>query len=148
LVLLEAFHWQFHPASQLVSALLDSGKLGAVVKTYSRMTTPTGSIPKSDIRWKYDLAGGALMDMTYVISSTRHYTKAGAVTDVVSASARSFPEDKRVDEAMVAEMRIGGVKSEIYADMNRANLAYVIPRVWEFPSIEIETEKATIYYYK
>ncbi|KAK6902587.1 hypothetical protein I203_107845 [Kwoniella mangroviensis CBS 8507] len=32
-------------------------------------------------------------------------------------------------------------------DMNQPHLAVVIPRAWELPSIEIECEKATIYFY-
>jgi len=93
-----------------------------------------------------------LMDMTYVVSSTRHFLGAGAITDVVSATARPFEKDPRVDEAMNAELRVETkngktVKSKIYADMNRANLAYIVPRVWELPSIEIEMEKATVYFY-
>jgi hypothetical protein len=67
-IAMEAFHWQFHPAADDVHALISSGKYGKVLSTYARMTTPTGSIPSSDIWWQFDLAGGSLMDMTYVVS--------------------------------------------------------------------------------
>lgn len=40
------------------------------------------------------------------------------------------------------------ITSEIYNDLDEPNLLGVIPRVWELPSIRIELEKATIYYYK
>ena len=116
------------------------------------MTSPTGTIPRSDIRWQYALAGGSLMDMTYVISSTRYYLNANTPREVAEAKARASRDDPRVDEAMEATLRfdLNGrmVESKIYSDMARANVLGVIPRVWEAPSIEIETEHAVIYYYK
>lgn len=150
LVLLEAFHWQFHPAAHVVHSLVHSGRYGPVKRTYSRMTTPAKSIPKSDIRWKYDLAGGSLMDMTYVVSATRYFLDQDVPREVVSARAREAKEDGRVDEAMVAELRWDNsdVQSTVYADMERGNVARIVPRLWELPSIEIECEAAVIYFYK
>ncbi|KZO97109.1 NAD binding oxidoreductase [Calocera viscosa TUFC12733] len=151
LVLLEGFHWQFHPAAHAMKAEITSGKFGKILRSESWMTTPAGSIPKSDIRWKFDLAGGALMDMTYVVSATRYYLSAGTPSSVVSAKARPYKTDPRVDSCMEAELTYdleqGPVKSKIVADMDRPNLAFVVPRVWELPSIEIETERAVFYYY-
>lgn len=116
------------------------------------MTSPKGSIPRSDIRWSYPLAGGSLMDMTYVVSATRYFLGAGAPREVVAARARTTREDPRVDEAMHATLRydVGGrmVEGGIYSDMDRANMFGIIPRAWEMPSIETETEHATIYFYK
>ncbi|KDQ59480.1 hypothetical protein JAAARDRAFT_191996 [Jaapia argillacea MUCL 33604] len=152
LVLVEAFHWQFHPASHAVKDLVADHKFGKIIRTWARMTSPAGSIPKSDIRWQWDLAGGSLMDMTYVISATRYFLGAGAAKEVVYATARPLQEDNRIDEAMDAllkfEVDAGQVvQSHIWTDMNRANVGFLIPRVWELPSIEIETEHAIIYYY-
>jgi predicted dehydrogenase len=56
-VCVEAFHWRYHPAAHVVDALVSSGRYGEVKSTHARMTTPVGSIAKSDIRWQYDLAG-------------------------------------------------------------------------------------------
>ncbi|KAI0787439.1 NAD binding Rossmann fold oxidoreductase [Fomes fomentarius] len=151
LVLVEAFHWQFHPAAHSVKALIDSGKYGQVLRTYARMTTPKGSIPRSDVRWQYALAGGSLMDMTYVISSTRYVLGAGTPREVVEAKACKSPVDDRVDDAMEATLRfdLGGrmVESKICTDMWQDGLLGLIPRIWETPSIEIETEHAVIYFY-
>ncbi|RPD59640.1 NAD binding Rossmann fold oxidoreductase [Lentinus tigrinus ALCF2SS1-6] len=151
LILVEAFHWQFHPAAHSLKAILDTGKYGPIIRTYARMTTPKGSIPRSDIRWQFGLAGGSLMDMTYVISSTRYFLGAGTPREVAEAKARPTSQDPRVDEAMEATLRydIDGrmVESKIYSDMWRANALGVVPRIWETPSIEIETEHAVIYFY-
>jgi predicted dehydrogenase len=61
-IALEAFHWRFHPAAHEVKKLIDGGEYGRVTRTYARMVTPKNSIPGSDIRWKWKLGGGALMD--------------------------------------------------------------------------------------
>lgn len=80
LVLLEAFHYRyvcrskygtrqliqrtrFHPAIQRAKAIIDSGELGAIKNISSTLTVPAGFIPASDIRYNYELGGGALMDM-------------------------------------------------------------------------------------
>jgi len=155
----EAFHWQFHPASHVVKSLISSGKFGDVKRTYARMVTPKNTIPGSDIRWQWALAGGALMDETYAIHSTRYFVggdpetllPTGIKPVVVSASSRPYSKDKRVDSATWADLRfdLDGkvVESKIYADMDQPNLGYIIPKIWELPSIEIECEKAIIYYY-
>lgn len=95
--------------------------------------------------------------MTYVISSTRWALDAGAPTSVISAKARPFRNDSRVDEAMEATLAFkkgsasgGGeydVTSTIYADMRRANVGLLVPRVWELPTITVELERATVTYY-
>jgi len=150
-IAMEAFHWQFHPAAHVVHALIDSGKYGEVLSTYARMTTPAGTIPGSDIRWQYDLAGGSLMDMTYVVSSTRYFLDAGAPEEVVSAHARPMKKDKRVDESIEATLNFKShgkiVKADLFTDMNLGYVAHVVPRMLDYPSIKIELEKATIFYY-
>lgn len=152
-VVLEAFHWRFHPAAHVVRSLIESGRYGRVLSTYSRMTTPAGTVPKSDIRWQFDLAGGSLMDMTYTVSAARYFVGAGTPVEVEEARARTWKKDTRVDEAMEARMRFEGegggeVTSDIKTDMNQAFMGHLVPKVWQAPSIRIELERATIYYYK
>ncbi|PIL35398.1 hypothetical protein GSI_02124 [Ganoderma sinense ZZ0214-1] len=89
--------------------------------------------------------------MTYVVSATRFFLAAAVPREVASAKARPSPGDRRVDDAMEATLRfdVGGrmVESKLYTDMWRANVLGLIPRVWELPSIEIETEHAVMYFY-
>ncbi|KAH9840328.1 uncharacterized protein C8Q71DRAFT_722014 [Rhodofomes roseus] len=129
-----------------------------VLQTHAIMTSPVCSIPASDIRWQFDLAGGALMDVTYVLSSTRFALDAGAPLCVKSAHTRPSPWDERVDEAMDTTLvyREGSaegaegeynVEATVYADMRRANVAGLVPRVWELPTIEVETERALVTLY-
>jgi hypothetical protein len=77
------------------------------------------------------------MISAYVLSSTRHALDAAAPSSVVSAKARPFYNDSRVDEAMEATLvfRKGSAQGEgeydvtstIYADMRRANVGRCIP---------------------
>ncbi|RDB27790.1 D-xylose 1-dehydrogenase (NADP(+)) 2 [Hypsizygus marmoreus] len=150
-ILMEAFHWQFHPAAHCFRQILNSGKYGKIIQTHAIMTS-TPEIPGGDVRWQYDLAGGSLMDMTYVLSFTRYALKADLPLEVISAKARPAKHDPRVDAAMDAKLlfkTIEGydVHSTIYTDMDRAWKMGVIPRFWELPSIEVETEQAKIYFY-
>ena len=150
-ILMEAFHWQFHPAAHYFRLILDSGKYGRIISTNAQATS-TPSIPKGDIRWQYDLAGGSLMDLTYVLSFTRYALIAGAPEEVITAKAQPSEHDHRVDSSMKAALRFktghgDDVISTIYADMQRAWAMGIVPRFWELPSIEVETEKAKIYFY-
>ena len=151
------------PAAHTLKATLSSGKYGPIQRTSARMTSPQGSIPRTDVRWQLALAGGSLMDMTYVLSATRYFLGAsasgvgvsvGTPREVAEATARPAPHDAQVDEAMEATLLFdvgpGGrtVESRVYSDMWREHVWGVVPRIWETPSIEIETEHAVIYFYK
>ncbi|RXW19647.1 hypothetical protein EST38_g6202 [Candolleomyces aberdarensis] len=150
-VLLEAFHWQFHPAAHRFREILDSGKLGDILKTDSRMTS-TPSVPAGDIRWKYELSGGSLMDASYTVSFTRFALHARTPDAVLYAKAHPAKNDPRVDSSMHATLRFkgggeGDVYSTTYTDLARPWLYGIIPRFWEFPSIKVETEHAEVYFY-
>lgn len=54
---------RFHPAIQRAKAILDSGELGAVKSLEVSLMGPKGILADSDIRFDYNLGGGALMDM-------------------------------------------------------------------------------------
>ncbi|KAJ9199491.1 hypothetical protein DTO207G8_3685 [Paecilomyces variotii] len=151
LIVEEAFHWQFHPAAHTFRQILESGQYGKILRTDAVMTASPG-VPDGDIRWQFDLAGGSAMDMTYALSFTRYALHAKNPKQILSAVARPYKLDSRVDEAMHALLVFEGqegqdVQSRVYTDMARSWVGCVVPRVWELPSIEVETEKAIIYFY-
>ncbi|PFH50974.1 hypothetical protein AMATHDRAFT_60184 [Amanita thiersii Skay4041] len=178
-ICMEAMHWQFHPAAHRFRQILDEhvtnsgrggdtrfctgsdGRFGNITRTDAWMTC-TPAMPKKDIRWKFELAGGSLMDMGYVLSFTRWALRASTPEVIMRAEARPAPHDARVDAAMNASMRFirpedvdapGGtgamteVSSTIYTDMARAWLGGIIPRLWELPSIFVETDRAEVYFF-
>ena len=99
-VLVEAFHYRYHPLAARMKAVVDSGALGAVRHIEAVMCIPL-PIP-GDIRYRWDLAGGAMMDTgCYTINLVRFL--AGAEPEVVRAEARlSSP---KVDRWMTADFR-------------------------------------------
>ena len=99
-VLVEAFHWRYHPLAERMKGVVASGVLGRVRHVEASFCIPL-PLP-GDIRYRFDLAGGATMDAgCYPVSIVRHL--AGAEPEVVSAAARlASPE---VDRWMRAELR-------------------------------------------
>ncbi|KAL1965219.1 hypothetical protein VTN77DRAFT_5973 [Rasamsonia byssochlamydoides] len=153
LVCEEGLHWQFHPAAHLFRQIIQSGQYGRILRTDAFMTASPG-IPDGNIRWQFDLAGGSAMDMTFALSITRYALSAGPPKEILSAVARPYPKDSRVDEAMHALLLFEDpndghlIHSRVYTDMARLwAVGNAVPRIWELPSIELETERAIIYFY-
>jgi predicted dehydrogenase len=99
LVVMEAFHWRYHPLAQRMVDIVDSGELGVTKRIETALCFP---LPKfSDIRYQYDLAGGALMDVgTYTVHMARVLGR--EEPEVVSAEPKLRTPD--VDRAMRAEL--------------------------------------------
>lgn len=99
-VLIEAFHWRYHPLATRVRELLDSGDLGGI--RHVDVATCVPFVIPGDIRYRYDLAGGASMDIgCYAVSMLRFL--GGSEPEVLSARARLSSPD--VDRWMQAEYR-------------------------------------------
>jgi len=113
-VLLEAFHFRFHPAWHTFLSLLDPLQIENV---RSDMSAPAGFLRKNDIRFNYELGGGATMDMgTYNIAVIRGVF-GDEPEECVAATARTR-SDRKVDGAMTASFRFpGGGTAEMEADL-------------------------------
>jgi len=99
LVVMEAFHYRYHPLAHRMREIVDSGELGRIRRVETALCFP---LPKfSDIRYQYDLAGGATMDVgTYTVHMARLLGR--EEPDVVSAQPRLRTPD--IDRAMRAEL--------------------------------------------
>ena len=83
-VLIEAFHYRYHPIFEKALSIVDSGQLGALKHIEARFTVGTPNA--ENIRMHYETGGGATMDMgCYPISWLRHITR--EEPRVVSANA-------------------------------------------------------------
>jgi predicted dehydrogenase len=102
-VVMEAFHYRYHPLTLRVEQIIASGELGKLERVEAALCFP---LPKfSDIRYNYSLAGGATMDAgCYAVHMVR--TFGGSTPEVVSAQAKL--RDPQVDRAMTAELRFAG----------------------------------------
>ena len=101
LVVMEAFHYRYHPMAQRMREIVESGELGTTRRVETALCFP---LPKfSDIRYQYDLGGGATMD---VGSYTVHLARllGGEEPAVRSAEARLHSAD--VDRAIRAELDV------------------------------------------
>jgi predicted dehydrogenase len=99
-VVMEAFHYRYHPLALRIEQIIASGELGKLERVESAFCFP---LPKfSDIRYNYSLAGGATMDVgCYAVHMVR--TFGGSTPEVVWAQAKL--RDPLVDRAMTAELR-------------------------------------------
>ncbi|KAF8967633.1 hypothetical protein BDZ97DRAFT_1802513 [Flammula alnicola] len=111
LILLEAFHYRFHPALKRAKAIIDSGELGAVKNITVNMILPKGPVGVDDIRFDYSLGGGAMMDMGCYAMNCVRYMSSSEPTSVVATSHVAFvPKSapasyvKNVDRRMEATL--------------------------------------------
>jgi len=103
LVLIEAFHTLYHPLAARMKAIIDSGELGRLRHIDVQFCTLLWRW--WDIRLRYDLAGGATMDLgCYAIRLLRFLTSAEPA--VVRAQARCA--SPQVDRWMTAELHFPG----------------------------------------
>lgn len=113
LVLSEAFAYRYHPLTARVKEILASGEIGAIQHFDAQFCFLLPS-PKN-IRFNYDLAGGALMDCgCYPISLIRYLAQAEPT--VQSAEARLFAP--QVDRRMTADLSFAdGRTAHLVCDM-------------------------------
>ncbi len=99
LVVMEAFHWRYHPLAARLLDIVASGDLGPVRRIEATVCFPL--FKRSDIRWRLDLAGGAQMDAgCYAVHLIRALS--GAEPEVVRATAQE--RSPGVDRWMRAEL--------------------------------------------
>ncbi len=99
-VVMEAFHYRYHPMTLRIEEIIASGELGKLQRVEAALCFP---LPKSsDIRYNYALAGGATMDAgCYAVHMVR--TFGGSTPEVVSAQPKL--REPQIDRAMTAEVR-------------------------------------------
>jgi predicted dehydrogenase len=99
-VLMEAFHYRYHPLAQRMADIVASGELGEIRHIRSTMCFPLPLF--NDIRYNFSLAGGAMMDAgSYAVHMAR--LVGGPDPEVVSAVVKL--RDANVDRAMEAQLR-------------------------------------------
>jgi predicted dehydrogenase len=99
LVLMEAFHYRYHPQMIRAVELTREGRLGRVERLEAWMQIPL--LKPGDIRYRTELAGGATMDLgCYSIHQLRSLT--GEEPTVIRARARQRPSG--IDRWMQADL--------------------------------------------
>lgn len=124
-VVMEAFHYRYHPLTMRVEQIIASGELGDLLRVEAAFCFP---LPRfSDIRYSYELAGGATMDAgCYAVHMLR--TFGGSTPKVVSAQAKL--RGPYVDRAMTATVRFpGGHTGALHCSMWSSDVLRVSARV-------------------
>jgi predicted dehydrogenase len=98
-VVMEAFHWRYHPLAARMLDVVGSGELGAVRRIEAMVCFP--NLKRDDIRWDLQLAGGALMDAgCYAV----HLVRTLAAAEPTVLSARAKERSPGVDHTTRAEL--------------------------------------------
>ena len=127
LVVMEAFHYRYHPLARRMEDVAHGGELGRIRHVETAMCFP---LPRfSDIRYNYDLAGGALMDAgCYAVHCLR--LLAPGDPTVTAARALRLARDPRIDRAMIADFTfLGGATGRIHTSMWSSTLLRIRARV-------------------
>jgi len=99
-VMVEAFHWRYHPVAERMLELARA--IGPLHELEAQFRV---SIPANNVRYDYDLAGGSLMDLgCYCVHMVR--TIVGTEPQVESATAVEGPPG--VDVSMEATLAFPG----------------------------------------
>ena len=124
-VVMEAFHYRYHPLALRVEAIVASGELGKLQHVDVTFCFPLRNF--SDIRYNYSLAGGATMDAgCYAVHMVRTFGRGNP--EVVAAQAKL--RDPQVDRAMTAELRFAdGHTGRIRCSMWSPRLLQISARV-------------------
>src|SRR5450432_3838653 len=107
LVLMEAFHYRYHPLATRMKEIVSSGELGTIQRVEAWVCFPL--LSRKDIRYNLSLAGGATMDAgSYAINVLRFLT--GEEPEVVQATAKlaSPGVDRRMDADLLFPNGITG----------------------------------------
>lgn len=125
-VLMEAFHWRYHPMALRMIEILRSRKLGKLKRIETFMCIPL-PMP-NDIRYQLKLAGGAGMDVgSYTVSILRHLS--GEEPEVVAAQA--WLKSPGVDRRIEAEVRLpSGASGHLTASLWSRTLLRIEARVF------------------
>ncbi len=122
LVLMEAFHYRYHPLAMRMHEILESGALGTIRRIEAYMCIPV--LRPGDIRYRFDLAGGATMDAgCYAVHMVRFLS--GAEPEVIDARARLLTP--QIDRAMDAELRFADGRT---AHIGCSLLSTALLKIW------------------
>jgi predicted dehydrogenase len=115
-VLMEAFHYFYHPLTQRWRDLLAAGAIGEPTRLRAQFRA---SIPRHDVRYRVEHAGGALMDLgCYCVHATRWALQ--EKLQVQSATAHEGPRgiDVKMDVELVTA---SGKTAHLGCDMGLAS---------------------------
>ena len=112
MLLVEAFHYRYHPLADRVRALISDDAIGKLIHVEGSFSVP---LPPDNIRFDWNLAGGATMDLgCYPLHMIRYFS--GMTPRVVAAKAQMGRAN--IDVAMEADLELApGVTARMTCSM-------------------------------
>jgi predicted dehydrogenase len=112
LLLVEAFHYRYHPLADRIRELIGSGAIGNLKHAEGNFSVP---IPPANIRFDWNLAGGATMDLgCYPLHMLRYFS--GMTPRVIAARAQVGPPN--IDVTMETDLELApGVTARMTCSM-------------------------------
>src|ERR1700676_4879115 len=112
MLLVEAFHYRYHPLADRVRELINNGTIGRLTHAAGHFSVP---IPPDNIRFDWSLAGGATMDLgCYPLHMIRYFS--GHTPRVVRAKATVGPP--KIDLTMETDLELApGVTARMTCSM-------------------------------
>jgi predicted dehydrogenase len=131
-VLMEAFHYRYHPLMMRLLDLIEQDTIGGLRRIDATFSVPIEDT--NDIRYQLALGGGALMDLgCYPV----HWVRTCAKSEPQVAGAECVTGPPGVDVTMTSELRFpGDVVARVHCSM--------APGVQLQASLEIEGTRGTI----
>jgi predicted dehydrogenase len=110
----EAFHYRYHPLADRIHELVHDGTIGRLLHVEGQFSVP---IPETNIRFDWNLAGGATMDLgCYPLHMIRYFS--GLTPRVIRARAETGP--KNIDIAMDVDLELApGVTAKMSCAMKK-----------------------------
>jgi len=103
-VFMEGFHYYYHPVFQRLLAIIKSGEIGEVIKVESALLIPMPE--KDDLRLKFDLAGGSMMDVgCYSLHSQRMISQLIADGEPTIVKADANAADGKIDTKLYMQLK-------------------------------------------
>ena len=103
-VYMEGFHYYYHPVFQRLLAIIKSGEIGEVIKVESALLIPMPE--KDDLRLKFDLAGGSMMDVgCYSLHSQRMISQLIANGEPTIVKADANAADGSIDTKLYMQLK-------------------------------------------
>jgi predicted dehydrogenase len=133
-IVMEAFHYRYHPLTLRTIEIVQSGELGKLVSVEAGF----GGMgrPRDDIRWSLPLAGGALMDVgCYPV----HLLRSVVGTEPTVTHASADQADPGVDADMRIELEFADGVTGLVRTSMQAPEPYIYARyIGEDGELEVE----------